>query len=127
MKPIALALLSVLAGVGTSTVRAGHSRVDVGVTLGVVSTSPAISYAAPFPVYFPAPARSFGPVYGHWDEVVVKTWVPDRLVVSRDRWGRPHRFLEKGYFVYRTERVWVDGSRNGAYSYNNRPRTGRNG
>jgi hypothetical protein len=40
---------------------------------------------------------------------VVKTWVPERWVVSRDRWGRPVRHCEPGYFTYRTERVWVEG------------------
>lgn len=127
MKPIALALVSILAGLGTSTVRADQNRVSVGVGLRVVASDVAANRAAPVPAYFPAPARSFGPAYGHWDEVIVKTWVPDRWVVGRDRWGRPYRFLEKGYFVYRTERVWVDGSRGGAYSYNGGPRAGRNG
>ena len=69
-------------------------------------------------VYAPVAPR------GYWEEVVVKTWVPERVVFSRDRWGRSVRVCEPGYFAYRTDRVWVDrdshGHRDhgpGAYAY----------
>ncbi len=45
---------------------------------------------------------------GYWKDVVVKTWIPARWVVSRGFYGRPVRNLEPGYFAYSTERVWVD-------------------
>ena len=48
---------------------------------------------------------------GYWREVVVKTWVPARWVVSHNYFGRAHRRLEPGYFAYRTDRVWVDFGR----------------
>ena len=55
---------------------------------------------------------------GYWSEVVVKTWVPARWIVSRDRRGREIRSLEQGYFTYRTDRVWIDGGHGaGGYGY----------
>jgi hypothetical protein len=46
---------------------------------------------------------------GYWKEIVVKTWVPARWVVTHGRHGRDIRTMEPGYFSYRTDRVWVDG------------------
>jgi len=48
---------------------------------------------------------------GYWKEVVVKTWVPARWVVSYGHHGRAVRAYEPGYFAYNTERVWVDFGR----------------
>ena len=51
----------------------------------------------------------------------MKNWIPGRWVVSRDRWGRPVRFYEQGYFAFRTDRVWVDHHAydgRGSYRYN---------
>jgi hypothetical protein len=55
--------------------------------------------------------RDHGP-RGYWKEITVKTWVPARWVVSRDRRGREFRTMEKGYFTYRTDRVWVSNDHN---------------
>ena len=49
---------------------------------------------------------------GYWKEVVVKSWVPERWVVSNGYRGRVERHFLPGYFAYNTERVWV--------SFNNR-------
>jgi hypothetical protein len=55
--------------------------------------------------------RDHGP-RGYWKEIQVKTWVPARWVISRDRRGREHRTLTNGYFTYRTDRVWVANDHN---------------
>lgn len=62
--------------------------------------------------------RDHGP-RGYWKEITVKTWVPARWVISRDRRGREYRTLENGYFTYRTDRVWVsnDYSSSGGYGH----------
>ena len=123
MKRIALAFL-VTAGLAASVARADHnSRVTVhgSVTIG---------HPAPTVVYAPAPAytaHGYGhnhyapPARGYWKEIVVKTWVPERCLMSRDRWGRPVRIVEPGYYTYRTDRVWVDASR-GHHDHDNRGR-----
>jgi hypothetical protein len=118
MKRIALAVLAA-AGLTASVARADHdSRVTVrgSVTIG------APVYSAPVPVYAPAPVYAPTPVYtaparGYWKDVTVKTWVPERWVMTRNHWGRPVRVFEPGYFAYRTDRVWVDTSHRG-YGYN---------
>lgn len=111
MKLIAATLLTALAGFATTTARADHSRVNVAVGINVGPTRPAPVYVNHAPVYV-APA----PVYvapahrherGHWENVTVKTWVPARWITTHDRRGRPVRVLEKGYFAYHTDRVWV--------------------
>lgn len=119
MKPITCALAIVVAALGSATARA-DSRVNIGVEVNMGPTYGAPRYAPPAPSYYPAPARSYSPVRGHWEDVTVKTWVPERWVMGRDRWGRHVRVLEKGYFTYRTERVWVDSHRGGAYGYADR-------
>jgi hypothetical protein len=55
--------------------------------------------------------RDHGP-RGYWKEVVVKTWVPARWVVTHRR-GREVRTLANGYFTYRTDRVWVSTGHDG--------------
>ncbi len=50
---------------------------------------------------------------GYWKEVVVKTWVPARWVVSHGFRGHEVRTYQAGYFAYNTERVWVDLGRGG--------------
>ncbi len=109
MKRIAIALLAA-AGLAATTARADHdSRVTVrgSITIGA-PVAPV--YVAPAPVYVPAPRYAPPPpARGYWKEVTVKTWVPERWVVVHNRWGRPERVCEPGHFVYRTDRVWVDG------------------
>ncbi len=106
MKRIAIALLAA-AGLAVSTARATHeSRVIVRGQIHIGAPAPLYSapayHAAPVTHYVPASPR------GYWQNVAVKTWVPERWTVGRDRWGRPVRYFEPGYFAYRTERVWVD-------------------
>lgn len=102
MKRLALALLAT-AGLATTGARAGHdSRVVVHADISIGAPA----YRAPSH-YVHAP-RHYAPSRGYWKEVVVKTWVPERWVVRHDRWGRPFRHCEPGYFVYHTNRVWVD-------------------
>lgn len=120
MKPLTVAVLTVLAGFATTAAHADHSRVnvDVGITLGSPRHAPV--YVEPAPVVVPAGHRHASSSRGHWDTVTVKTWVPGRWVVSRDRWGRRHRFFENGYYTYHTERVWVEGrgrGRDDRYGY----------
>jgi hypothetical protein len=71
---------------------------------------------APPPAYYSAPAPVvYAPARGYWKEVTVKSWVPERWVMSRDRWGRSVRVCEPGHYTYRTDRVWVDGRDHGRY------------
>lgn len=126
MKPITLAFFTALAGFATTAARAdSRVNVDVGIAIG-----------APAPTVVHAPAYGYTPSRGHWEHVTVKTWIPGRWVTGRDRWGRPVRMFEKGYYTYRTDRVWVahdghrdhDGRRDrdgGRYGYGYRG--GRNG
>jgi hypothetical protein len=129
MNRIAIALLASAAALAANSARA-DTRVSIGVNVGTPvyrTPAPAIVYApAPAVVYAPAPAVVVAPPRGYWKEVVVKTWVPERWVTSRDRWGRHVRVCEPGYFTYRTDRMWVDahsdrghhyGHDNRAYSY----------
>jgi hypothetical protein len=112
MKPLALALLATLAAFATSGARADHSRVnvDVGITIGSARSVPV--YVEPAPVVVaPVGYRHAAPARGYWENVTVKTWVPGRWVHSYDGRGRPHRFFEKGYYAYHTERVWVEAGR----------------
>ena len=104
MNRTALALLAVAATLAAPPLSA-DTRVSFGINLGRphVAPPPAIVVAPP-PVVVVAPA----PGHGYWREVPVKTWVPERWVYSRDRWGRTIRVFEPGYFTYRTDRVWVN-------------------
>ncbi len=104
MKTITIALLATAAALAASSARA-DSRVSLGINVGIPLYRP-----APPVVYAPAPTVVYAPVAprGHWEEVRVKTWMPERVVFSRDRWGRSVRVCEPGYFTYRTDRVWVD-------------------
>ena len=118
MKTIALALLVSAAAVAASSARA-DTRVSFGLNVSLPSyraLPPVVSYAPPPTiVYAPAAPR------GYWSEVVVKTWVPERIVVSHNRWGRPERrILSPGYFTYRTDRVWVEADHRAhrGYGYN---------
>jgi hypothetical protein len=64
--------------------------------------------------------RDHGP-RGYWKEITVKTWVPARWAITRDRRGREYRTLENGYYTYRTDRVWVDNDRDDrGYAYGRR-------
>src|SRR3954468_2774635 len=119
MKHLTFALLATAAALTVNSARA-DTRVSVGVNLG----GPAYRPAPPAVVYAPAPppAVVYAPApRGYWKDVTVKTWVPERWVSSRDRWGRPVRVCEPGYFTYRTDRVWVDTTPRGR-DYDNRGR-----
>ena len=128
MKRLTIALLATAAALAANSARA-DTRVSVGVNLGGPAyrpAPPAVVYApAPPPtvVYAPAPV----PARGYWKDVTMKTWVPERWVSSRDRWGRPVRVCDPGYYTYTTNRVWVDGrhehyNRGYAYGYDNNRR-----
>ncbi len=127
MKRITIALLATAATFAVASARA-DTRFSIGVNIGVPtyrSAPPTVVYAPP-PAVWP-PAGVVAPARGSWKDVAVKTWVPERWVVSRDRWGRPVRHCEPGYYAYRTERVWVEthdrgpAGRGYAYGYDRRP------
>jgi hypothetical protein len=131
MKRIAIALLASAAALAANTDRA-DTRVSIGVNVGtpVYRAPVAAVVVAPVPRYAPAPVVVAAPSRGYWKEVSVKTWVPERVSFSRDRWGRSVRVVEPGYYTYRTDRVWVDGrhdngnhyGRDRGYSYDNHDR-----
>ena len=116
MKTIALALLVSAAAVATSSAHA-DTRFSFGINVGIPS------YRALPPVVECAPVAP----RGYWKEIVVKTWVPERLVVRHDHWGRHERVWEPGYFTYRTDRVWIetDHREHRDYAYNDDYRPGR--
>lgn len=105
---LALSLLAT-AALATPALRA-DTRFSIGIRVGVPVPPPAVVVHAPPPVvvHAPPPVAVYAPARGYWREVVVKTWVPERWVHSRDRWGRPVRICEAGHYAYRTERVWVE-------------------
>lgn len=115
MNRLALALLASAAAL------AATARADTRFSIGIHIGGPTHPHFAPPPVVAcpPAPTIVYAPARGYWQEVVVKTWVPERWVSSRDRFGRFVRICEPGYFTYRTDRVWVDG---GAVAYRHDPR-----
>ncbi|MSU48324.1 MAG: hypothetical protein EXS37_04400 [Opitutus sp.] len=120
MKPITLALLATAAALAVNSARA-DTRVSIGFNVGGPACrpeTPVVVYTPPpTVVYAPAPTVVYAPapVHGYWKEIVVKTWVPERWLSSHDRWGRPVRVCEPGYFAFRTDRVWVD--RHSDYGY----------
>ena len=121
MKPIAIALLASAAALAASSARA-DTRVSIGVNVGgpvYRSPAPAVVYAPPPAVVYAPAARTVvvAPPRGYWKEVVVKTWVPERVVINRGRWGRDVRVVEPGYYTYRTDRVWVDGRHDNGNHY----------
>jgi hypothetical protein len=98
-----VAALSGLTGLAT-TAKAGT---DVSIHLNV---------GLPRGVVVVPPHRGHGPDYrdhrdhsprGYWKEIVVKTWVAPRWVVTHGRRGRDNRTLVPGHYVYSTDRVWV--------------------
>lgn len=129
MKRIAIALLVSAAALAANTARA-ESRVRIGINIGTPVYEPAVVYApAPSVVYAPAPAVVYAPApvavvhnHGYWRDVEVKTWVPERWVMSHNRWGHHVRVLEPGYYTCRTDRVWVEGHQDRGYrgGYDNR-------
>ena len=44
---------------------------------------------------------------GYWKDVTVRTWVPGYWLVERGYHGCNYRRYVEGYFIYRTDRVWV--------------------
>ena len=114
MKRIAIALLATAAALAANSARA-DTRVSIGVNMGGPSYR-----TAPAPVVYTPPAVVVAPPRGYWEEVQVATWVPERWVVRHNRWGRPERYCEPGYYTYHTERVWVDGRSDRGYGYDGR-------
>jgi hypothetical protein len=103
MNRIALALLAATAAL-TATAARADTRVHFGFSIG----APAYRPAPPTVVYAPAPSVVYAlPARGYWKDVTVKTWVPERTYIRHNRWGRPERVCEPGYFTYTTNRVWV--------------------
>lgn len=120
MNRIALALLLV----GATALAAGSARAESRVSIGVNIGSPGyyppapVVVAPPTVVYAPPPAVIVAPPRGYWKEVPVKVWVPERWVVRTNRWGRPERYCEPGYYTYRTDRVWIaDRGHGHGYAY----------
>lgn len=122
MKRIAIALLATAAALAASSARA-DTRVSIGVNVGAPVYRPAppvVAYTPPpTVVYAPAPTVVVAP-RGYWKEVSVRVWVPERWVVRHDRRGRPERYLEAGYYTYRTDRVWVEAVAGRDHRYDNR-------
>ena len=139
MKRIALALLASAAAIAANSARADNVRIGVHVgTPGrhpapVVVAPPVVAYTPPQVVVVAPPPR------GYWKEVQVKTWVPERWVERRGRWGRLERYCEPGYYTYTTQRMWIEtrddhrhdyrhndhrDSRDHRYGYNNNHRDG---
>lgn len=131
MKRIALALVVSAAALAATSARA-DTRVRIGVNIGspahypsapvvAYTPPPTVVYAPPAAVVYAPPAVVVAPPRGYWKEVQVRTWVPERWVVRTNRWGRPERYCEPGYYAYRTDRVWVDNrhdhGRGYAYGY----------
>jgi hypothetical protein len=122
MKRFAIALVVSAAALAVSSARA-DSRVRIGVNIGspvyhhpapvvVRAPAPTVVYARPPAVmYAPAPVIVASP-HGYWQEVHVKTWVPERWIVRTNRWGHAERYCEPGHFAYHTDRVWVDARPN---------------
>ena len=103
-----VAALSGLTGLAT-TAKAGtdvHVNLNLGLPRGVVVVAPHRDYTPGYGYGVqencPPPAPR-----GYWREVVVKTWVPARWIVTHDRRGREFRTLQEGYFAYRTDREWI--------------------
>ncbi len=123
MNRIALALIASAATFAT----AAHADTRFSIGIHVGSHAPT-HYAPPAVVVCPPappPTVVYAPARGYWKEITVKTWVPERWVSSRDRFGRLVRVCEPGYYTYRTDRVWVDGrpefdrhDRRGAIAFN---------
>ena len=121
MKRIALALLASAAALAATTARA-DTRLSIGVHVGAPLYSPAPVYTPAPVVCPPAPTVVYAPpARGYWKDVTVRTWVPERWTMSRDRWGRPIRVCEPGHYALTTSRVWVEtaheGPRGYAYGY----------
>ncbi|MEO6246276.1 MAG: hypothetical protein ABIQ12_12655 [Opitutaceae bacterium] len=105
MKTLALALLVSAAALATSAARA-----DTRFSFGVNIALPSYRTAPPVVAYAPPPTIVYAPVAprGYWKDVTVKTWVPERVVFVRNRWGRTERVCEPGYFTYQADRVWIE-------------------
>ena len=110
--------ITALTVLATAVLAAGSARAETHVRIGVnvgapVYRSPAPIVVAPPVAYAPPPVVVVAPSpRGYWKEVPVKTWVPERWVVRHNRWGRPERYCEPGYYTYTTQRVWVDSRDN---------------
>lgn len=110
MKRIAIALLATVAA-GAATSARADTQVRIGVNVGAPVYRPAppvVVAPPPAVVYAPAPAVVVAPPRGYWKDVQVKTWVPERWIVRHNRWGRPERYCEPGYYTYTTQRMWVE-------------------
>lgn len=104
MNRITLALLAATAALIAASAKA-DTRVSFGFSIGAPAYRPA---PPPTVIYAPAPTVVYAPpARGYWKDVTIKTWVPERTYIRHNRWGRPERVCEPGYFTYRTDRVWV--------------------
>ena len=119
MKATTFALLSLVTGFATAAAHT-EDRVPVGRHFDPGAT-PAMEAARR---YIDVRDDRGGPSYGYsdrsrreaprgyWRDVTVKTWIPERWVMTRNRWGRAVRIFEPGYFTCSTSRMWVDATRN---------------
>jgi hypothetical protein len=101
---------------GLASTASAKTDVHIGVAIGGFPPPPVVvvdhSYdRAPSYGYDRDDRDDRGRSHGYWKEVVTKTWVPARWVITRDRWGREVRTFERGYMDYRTDRVWVEYDR----------------
>ena len=132
MKRIVIVLVVSAAALAGHTARA-ESRVRIGINVGTPvyqPSEPTVVYApTPSVVYAPAPSVIYAPApvavahnRGYWKDIEVKTWVPERWVMSHNRWGHHVRVLEPGYYSCRMDRVWVEGHEDRGYrgGYDNR-------
>jgi hypothetical protein len=123
-------LAAALSGLATvpQTASAGHNDktwIAIGSFLGGVlvgsnierhSSPPPVVYSPP-PPCAPAPSvviverpRYYSPPApsGYWKTVQTRVYVPERLTITTDRYGRQTRVCQPAYYTYETQRVWVD-------------------
>jgi hypothetical protein len=116
------AALSGLAGFN-STANAGtdvHLSINLGTPRRPVIVVPSRGHDGPGYGYSDRDSdyRGRGAPRGYWKEIVIKTWVPGRWVVSCDYRGRTVRSFHPGHHAVRTDRVWVsydNGRGNGGH------------
>ncbi len=112
MKLTTIALLTAATALAAAPLRA-ETHFSIGFHFGVPAYVPARPvFVAPPPLIVRAapPTIVYAPAPGYWKDVVVRTWIPERWLLTRDRFGRTVRICEPGYTACRTERVWVDVS-----------------
>lgn len=119
MKATTFALLSLVTGFATAAAHT-EDRVPVGRHFDPGATPAMEAARRHIDVRDDRGGRSYGysdrsrreAPRGYWRDVTVKTWIPERWVMTRNRWGRAVRIFEPGYFTCSTSRMWVDARRN---------------